>query len=113
MVDCDFQVDPERLTDVAVRTIALIQRLTGRAGDFVEGALVPVGAFGDSPAATELRAATVRLTQAAESLLSDLQGVLELDVDSLYRSAFAYRETDECHQNFFQRAAHQLVNPLS
>ena len=108
MGDCDLEVDPERLTDMAGVTLEVVRGMSRDAQRFVDTSIVPFGAFGESEAAHELRAVTVRLTQAAEALLADFQGVAEHDVDNLYRAAFAYRETDGCHGNVFERTWHRL-----
>lgn len=68
---------------------------------------VPVAAFGNSPGGPAVHSAHEAVTEQGGSTIETLVGVLEGDVDRIYRVAFAYRQAD-------QEAAHRLcrVRPM-
>lgn len=96
----EIRADPVALSRLAADVLTGSQTV----GDAWRGARdaldVPVSAYGNSAAASGVHAAHQATAEDADVTVGRLVGVLEGDVDRLYRVAFAYQLAD-------QRAARQ------
>ncbi|WP_415644471.1 hypothetical protein [Stackebrandtia soli] len=87
-----------------VKLCTLADEVTGFAGDLRDGLatarqaiVIPASAFGNSDGAGTLDDTYVDVIEDAGAGVEDIAGVLEGDVDRLYRIAFSYKATDEAN----------------
>lgn len=91
----EIRADPVALTRLAADVLTSSQTLGDGWRDGRDGLDVPVSAYGNSTAASGVYAAHQAAAEDADVTIGRLVGVLEGDVDRLYRIAFAYQLADQ------------------
>jgi hypothetical protein len=95
VADKEVRVEPAALAVLAGSTLNAAKRLSGVQFDAQVELTVPQPVFGNCAGAAELHTAHQELVEAVDAAYEALVGALEMDVDQLYRIAFAYRGLDE------------------
>ena len=90
----EVRADPTEIAKLAGETLKASTTLNDGFVDAQSALGVPPSAFGNSHVGPSVSQSHQAVAELAQGAVERLVGVLEGDVDRLYRVAFAYQETD-------------------